>query len=107
MSGLIAAGQAAPLAIREPNYQCFRGSWESYPPPSQWVSLETMFENAHHALRTGCLKPEEPQNTDEQVNMLFNAVRKVGATSGMDERFIFATVMQEVSLLSFIAKEVG
>jgi hypothetical protein len=60
-----------------------------------------MFENARGAMRGGCLKGE-PQNSEAQIDLVFDSVRKVGQTSGVDPRFIFAIVMQEVSLLRTI-----
>ncbi|KAF2452355.1 hypothetical protein BDY21DRAFT_294885 [Lineolata rhizophorae] len=68
-------------------YNCFGGSWDSFPSLEDWVSLDTLYELNSHDLNLG--------KTSDQVQMIKDAIEGVALDSRVDARFIFSVMMQE------------
>lgn len=80
------------------SYTCYYGGWENYPPSSSWVEFDAMFNANKPAMFTGCgALGLSPEDTDEQVGQIWNAIQQIAEASLVDHRFILATIMQEVS----------
>ncbi|RFU36325.1 hypothetical protein B7463_g114, partial [Scytalidium lignicola] len=77
-------------------YNCYYGSWENYPPSSEWIEFDDMFNQYKPVMAQGCgnlgLSPED---TGEQIGQIWNAIQQVAQASLVDHRYILATIMQE------------
>jgi hypothetical protein len=78
-------------------YNCYYGGWQNFPPKSQWLGLDTMFNANWPAMRQGCGNLGlSPQDTDTQIQMIWNSIQIVSERSLVDHRLILAIIMQEV-----------
>lgn len=91
------------------NIDCYYGGWENFPPSSEWVEFDAMWNYSKSAMSTSCsdLGVGSCSNgagafgdgdTGEQIGLIWNAIQQVAEASLVDHRFILATVLQEVSL---------
>ncbi|TAQ89314.1 hypothetical protein B7494_g2359 [Chlorociboria aeruginascens] len=78
-------------------YNCYYGSWESYPPKSEWVSFDDMWSYAEGDLGSSCdyIQSTGAGDSAAQIQDIYNAIQQVAESSLVDHRFIFATIMQE------------
>ncbi|KAH8810978.1 hypothetical protein F5884DRAFT_263494 [Xylogone sp. PMI_703] len=77
-------------------YNCYYGGWQSYPPSSQWIQFDDMFNQYKDVMKQGCGNLGiSPQDTDEQIGQIWNAIQQVAQSSLVDHRFILATIIQE------------
>ena len=69
-----------------------------WPAETAWVAdFETMFTANQGVLSSSCANSGQAVNTPDETQAIHDAVINVAASSGVDARFIFATVMQESS----------
>lgn len=78
-------------------YKCYNsGNAANYPGESSWMSFEDMFNANKPIMKVGCGNNNfGPNDTDEQIGQIYDAIQAVAETSKVDHRFILATVMQE------------
>jgi len=78
------------------SYTCFYGSWTSFPPSSEWIEFDDMFNANKPAMAEGCSDLGiSPDDSGEQIGQIWNAIQQVAEASLVDHRFILATIMQE------------
>ncbi|KAL7899944.1 hypothetical protein HDV63DRAFT_416638 [Trichoderma sp. SZMC 28014] len=89
-------------------YKCYYGGWQSFPPVSEWIEFDLMWNNSKSALSTSCsdLGIGSCSNgagafgsgdSGEQIGQIWNAIQQIAQTSLVDHRYILATIMQESS----------
>ena len=89
-------------------YKCYYGSYTGFPPSSQWIEFDDMFNYAKNALTASCsnVASTGPGDSGEQIGQIYNAIQQVAESSLVDHRFILAVILQEVSLC-FIFSQIG
>lgn len=79
------------------SYHCYYGGWENYPPSSEWIQFDDMFNQYKSVMEQGCGNLGiSPEDTGEQIGQIWNGIQQVAETSLVDHRFILATIIQEV-----------
>ncbi|RAO69016.1 uncharacterized protein BHQ10_005028 [Talaromyces amestolkiae] len=89
-------------------YNCYYGGWENFPPSSQWVEFDAMWNYSKSAMSTSCSDLGVGScsdgagafgdgDTGEQIGLIWNAIQQVAEASLVDHRFILATILQESS----------
>ncbi|KAL7930650.1 hypothetical protein V8C35DRAFT_131997 [Trichoderma chlorosporum] len=87
-------------------YKCYSGGWQNFPPQSEWVEFDAMWNYTKNAMASSCAdlgigicgktgSASAPGNTGEQTGLIWNAIQQVAQASLVDHRFILATIMQE------------
>ena len=77
-------------------YTYYSGDWSTFPQSTAWVSFEDMWKNNLNTLRTSCGTLDEgPDNTEEQIQYIYDAIQDRANASLVDHRFIFAVILQE------------
>ncbi|OAQ67597.1 exo-beta-1,3-glucanase [Pochonia chlamydosporia 170] len=79
--------------------QTFLGNGDAsqgWPEQAKWVDFETMWSsNLANVIYKSCEGFGQENNSDEESEALKSAIQSVAKSSGVDERFILAVVMQE------------
>ncbi|EED17337.1 hypothetical protein TSTA_111730 [Talaromyces stipitatus ATCC 10500] len=89
-------------------YNCYYGGWENFPPKSEWIEFDAMWNYSKSAMSTSCsdLGIGSCSNgagafgsgdSGQQIGMIWNAIQQVAESSLVDHRFILATILQESS----------
>ncbi|KAF2095560.1 pectin lyase-like protein [Rhizodiscina lignyota] len=77
-------------------YKCYSGGWQNYPPSSEWIEFDAMWNYSIAAMQSGCSDIGiNPDDTNEQIGEIYNAIQQVAQNSLVDHRYILATIMQE------------
>ena len=98
-----------PTRLTRFHADCYYGGWENFPPKSQWVEFDAMWNYSKSAMASSCsdLGIGSCSNgagafgagdSGEQIGLIWNAIQQVAEASLVDHRFILATILQEVSL---------
>ncbi|QKX59671.1 uncharacterized protein TRUGW13939_06811 [Talaromyces rugulosus] len=66
-----------------------------WPDQSKWVSFSDMFEANKANMLVGCEWMSVPDDTDDEIQELQDAINQVAQETFVDHRFILAIVMQE------------
>nr|POE48892.1 hypothetical protein CFP56_38989 [Quercus suber] len=66
-----------------------------WPSISQWVSFSDMFNNNRGNFAASCSQYGVPNNSDDEIQSIFNAIEQVAQSSGVDHRFILAIILNE------------
>lgn len=81
------------------SYTVYGGTGEvsdGWPSQSAWISdFATMFNNNKGVMSASCAQFGVPNNSDDEINEISTAIQSVGASTGIDPRFILAIMMQE------------
>jgi len=81
------------------SYTVFGGTGDlsdGWPAQNAWVSdFTTMFNNNKGVMSSSCAQFGVPNNSDGEINEISTAIQSVGASTGIDPRFILAIMMQE------------
>ncbi|KAL9620369.1 MAG: hypothetical protein Q9160_005069 [Pyrenula sp. 1 TL-2023] len=93
-SGLVSS------ATESSQYTVYAGSGsaqDGWPTASQWTSFDAMWSSALNTLKTSCANadPPQPNNSQEEIQDLKDAINSQASATKVDSRFILATVMQE------------
>ena len=59
-----------------------------------WVSFDDMFNNNKYNMQNGC-EDGIPQNSDQEIGDIYNAIQQIAAQSKVDHRYILAEILQE------------
>lgn len=99
LAALLAAVSASPLATRATPYTFYQGDGSAakgWPDQSKWVKdFDTMWSLNAAIIAQGCWGAGEAQNSAAETADLKSAISSVAKDSGVDARYILATVMQE------------
>jgi hypothetical protein len=88
------------------SYTCYSGGAQNFPDQSKWVSFADMFNANKQAMTTGCSGlGVQPEDTEEQIGQIYNAILQVSTASLVDPRFGLAIIMQEVCQVKFTRTE--
>ncbi|KXL44466.1 hypothetical protein M433DRAFT_68275 [Acidomyces richmondensis BFW] len=68
---------------------------DGWPAESEWVSFEYMFEANTPNMKASCSQWGVPDDSDEEVANVKTAIQSIASSTGVDERFILAIIMQE------------
>lgn len=68
---------------------------DGWPSKSKWTNFESMWSNNMALISISCTEFGEANNSDKESDELKSAIQSVASSSGVDERFILAVVMQE------------
>ncbi|KAJ6126384.1 hypothetical protein N7523_001996 [Penicillium sp. IBT 18751x] len=69
---------------------------DGWPSIDQWVhSIEDMFESNKAVISASCSQWGLPNNSDDEINCIKDAIYQAEKSSGVDARFILSIVMQE------------
>ncbi|CZS99762.1 uncharacterized protein RAG0_08082 [Rhynchosporium agropyri] len=72
------------------------GPEAGWPAKSQWVSFRAMFDNNKQIMFGSCgWNGWGADNSGEEVGQIYNAIQKLARETGVDHRFILATIIQE------------
>jgi hypothetical protein len=72
------------------------GPEAGWPAKSQWVSFKAMFDNNKAIMFRSCgWNNWGADNSGEEIGQIYNAIQKVALETGVDHRFILATIIQE------------
>jgi hypothetical protein len=78
------------------SYTCYSGSAADFPDQSRWVDFDAMWNYTKSAMQTGCGNEGiSPQDTNEQIGEIFNAIQTISQNSLVDHRFILSIIIQE------------
>ncbi|KAI9842241.1 MAG: hypothetical protein M1837_007386 [Sclerophora amabilis] len=78
------------------SYTYYSGRAANFPLKSKWVSFGAMFTKYKTHMRMGCQNNGwGPNDTEKQIQDIYNAIQSVSAASLVDHRYILAIVMQE------------
>ena len=78
--------------------QLFKGDGSTgagWPSDDTWVSFDTLWNINLQTLTSSCTQFNAENNSDEEIDQIKSAIENVAKSSGVDSRFILATVMQE------------
>ncbi|KAK4617955.1 hypothetical protein CLAFUW4_12508 [Fulvia fulva] len=79
-------------------YKMYTGTGEAssgWPSESTWISFDAAWTSNLDIMAKSCTQWGVPNNSDEENANLKSAIQSVAASSGVDERFVLAIVMQE------------
>lgn len=79
------------------NYVYYSGDGSTgagWPAMSDWVSFDDMFNNNKYNMQNGC-EDGIPQNSDQEIGDIYNAIQQIAAQSKVDHRYILAEILQE------------
>lgn len=72
------------------------GPEAGWPAKSDWVSFRAMFDNNKAIMFGSCgWNGWGADDSGEEVGQIYNAIQKVALETGVDHRFILATIIQE------------
>nr|POE98781.1 hypothetical protein CFP56_73659 [Quercus suber] len=80
------------------SYKVYKGDGTTsagWPSEDAWVSFDSMWSANLRVISVSCTQFGQDNNSDEESNELKSAIQSIAASSGIDERFILAVVMQE------------
>ncbi|KAG0651158.1 hypothetical protein D0Z07_2591 [Hyphodiscus hymeniophilus] len=89
--------QASDAAVLPP-YQLYTGDGtvqQGWPGTNQWVSFDAMWDNNQELMISSCTQYNQANNQPQELVDLHDTVRSIAASSGVDERFILAIILQE------------
>ncbi|EXJ67761.1 uncharacterized protein A1O5_09107 [Cladophialophora psammophila CBS 110553] len=69
-----------------------------WPEMAQWVSFEDMFNANKNFMRVSCVNlgsDNGPDNSDEEIDQIWDAVQSASSQTNVDHRFILAILLQE------------
>jgi len=89
-------------------YNCYYGGWQSFPPKSEWIEFDAMWNYTKSAMSTSCSDLGVGScssgagafgagDSGEQIGQIWNAIQQVAESSLVDHRYILATIIQESS----------
>ena len=77
-------------------YKCYYGGWQNFPPSTEWIEFDAMWNYTKAAIQSGCGDLGiSPEDSGEQIGEIWNAIQQVAINSLVDHRYILATIMQE------------
>ncbi|KAG6008253.1 hypothetical protein E4U21_004715 [Claviceps maximensis] len=73
------------------------GAPDGWPPSHSWVSFENMFRNYRAKMMMSCSGeyPHQTDNTESEINAIYDGIQRASGASGVDHRFVLAILMQE------------
>lgn len=89
-------------------YNCYYGGWQNFPPNSEWIEFDAMWNYTKSAMSTSCSDLGVGScssgagafgagDSGEQIGQIWNAIQQVAESSLVDHRYILATIIQESS----------
>ncbi|KAK5117853.1 hypothetical protein LTR85_008627 [Meristemomyces frigidus] len=77
-------------------YTYYSGTASDFPNASEWISFESMWEGNLYTLQHSCKSlGDGPNNSQKDIDYIFDAVQNRADASLVDHRFIFAVILQE------------
>jgi hypothetical protein len=77
-------------------YMMYTGNGQvSWPDQSEWIDFDYMFNQNLVIMKGSCVQWNVPNNSDQEIEDIRNGAKKVAAETGVDQRFIFAVLLQE------------
>ncbi|KAK3657592.1 hypothetical protein LTR56_002367 [Elasticomyces elasticus] len=84
------------IGAAEATYTGDGSTGAGWPAQSDWVStFDELFETNKPMMKGSCTKYDQPNDSDDEIDHLKSAIWSISQSSGVDPRFILATVMQE------------
>lgn len=78
------------------SYTYYSGGAGNFPARAKWVSFNSMFSANAVNMRVSCANNGWGANDSEnEINLIRQGIEAVAQTSGVDHRYILATIMQE------------
>jgi hypothetical protein len=78
------------------SYTMYSGGASNFPDKSRWVSFNNMFTANAVNMRVSCANNGWGANdSEDEINGIRQGIESVAADSGVDHRYILATIMQE------------
>ena len=69
-----------------------------WPSDKEWLSLDALWTNNQYALTKGCQPGDSGapiQNSKQEIDDIKSGIQKASQSTGVDERYIFACILQE------------
>ena len=83
------------------------GPEAGWPAKSQWVSFRAMFDNNKAIMFNSCgWNGWGADNSGEEIGQIYNAIQKIALETGVDHRFILATIIQESGGCTRVSDEI-
>ncbi|KAK0947482.1 hypothetical protein LTR29_001090 [Friedmanniomyces endolithicus] len=77
-------------------YTYYQGVASNFPPASAWVSFEDMWNSNLQIFKTSCKANNHgPNNSDQIIQDIMDAIQNRSSVSLVDHRFILAVILQE------------
>lgn len=76
-------------------YILYTGNGSSFPAMSAWISFADMWNNNMPLMLTSCSQFAQPNPSQNELDILYDAIQRVSQTTYLDHRFILAVVLQE------------
>lgn len=87
-------------------YTYYRGPASSFPAESTWISFDRLWTENMEIIRNSCVWNGWAINNEERyINWMKGSIWSVAEKSGVDQRVILATIIQEVSLFLIFINE--
>lgn len=96
-TALIAAATAAPMEARA-TYKTYKGDGstaQGWPAKSAWTTFDAMWSGNLNMIQNSCSLYKAANTSPAEAAELKTAIQNVAKSTGVDERFILAVVMQE------------
>ena len=95
-TGAPSGGSSSGLGDKYTMYNGDGSTSQGWPSQSDWMDFDSMFQANMQDLTISCEDSfAVPNNSPEEIANLKSAIQSVAQSSGVDERFILAIVMQE------------
>ena len=79
-------------------YKMFNGDGSpsaGWPSQDSWVDFDTAFESSSVNMKASCAQWNAANDSPQEISDIKSAIQSVASSSGVDERFILAIMMQE------------
>ncbi len=84
------------VGVGTDTYVYYQGDETNFPPATAWISFEDMWKNNYANMQTACSSLKEgSDNSDSEMQYIYDAIQDRANASLVDHRFILATVLQE------------
>lgn len=89
------SGQTSATCTSRASYSGDGSTSAGWPDESTWVTFDTLWSLNEDTISSSCTQFSQTNNSDDETAELKSAIQSVASSSGVDERFILAVVMQE------------
>lgn len=84
------------IGAGQDTYTYYSGPSENFPPSTSWISFENLWAGNYHILKTGCsLVYGKKDNSDKNLQEIYDAIQNRANASLVDHRLILAVILQE------------
>lgn len=99
LAACVSAAPATTPAKRSGSYVCYSGDGspgDGWPTTSDWLDFSDLWNLQQNVLQNSCgWNGWGANDSADEISDIYNAIQSVSSSTGVDARFILATIMQE------------